>query len=82
MSFQLTIQLPPGQCWKVIKQTDTKSRVRIPQHGKVEPSDVCAVVCSRNNPQEKKWKYCIGNIHTQPKKRAVLHPRLHRFFNI
>lgn len=24
MSFQLTVQLPPGQCWKVIKQTDTK----------------------------------------------------------
>lgn len=24
MSFQLTIQLPPGQCWKVIQQTNTK----------------------------------------------------------
>lgn len=24
MSFQLTNQLPPGQCWKVIQQTNTK----------------------------------------------------------
>lgn len=36
MSFQLTIQLPPGQCWKVIKQTDTKLRVHIFKHAKMK----------------------------------------------
>lgn len=40
MSFQLAVQLPPGQCWKVMKQTDTKWRVHVSKCDKGKLSDL------------------------------------------